>query len=262
VAQFEFNKEAAEQLERIYASRDVLRRRRLVREALGAQRGERVLDVGCGPGFYVAELLEEVGPEGSAVGLDASPDMLAVTRRRTEGHDNVELQEADATSLPVKDADFDRALSVQVMEYVADIPAALGEIRRALRPGGRVVIWDVDWATLSMHSSDPERLDRVLDAWDQHLTHPSLPRVLTTELRAAGFEDVQMEGHVFATNELVPDAYGGAFVPIIQGYVQQAGITEDEATAWADEQRELNERGEFYFAVVQFCFTATKPASG
>jgi ubiquinone/menaquinone biosynthesis C-methylase UbiE len=44
--------------------------------------------------------------------------------------------------------ELDRALSVQVLEYVADIPTALAEMHRALRPGGRVVIWDVDWATV------------------------------------------------------------------------------------------------------------------
>jgi hypothetical protein len=62
MSQLVFDEALAAQLETLYRTRDVLRRRRLVREALQAAPGNRVLDVGCGPGFYVAELLEQVGP--------------------------------------------------------------------------------------------------------------------------------------------------------------------------------------------------------
>jgi Methyltransferase domain len=80
-----FDEELANQLESVYRTRDILRRRRLVREALAAAPGERILDVGCGPGFYVAELLEEVGDAGSVVGADASPQMLAVAGGEPRG---------------------------------------------------------------------------------------------------------------------------------------------------------------------------------
>jgi ubiquinone/menaquinone biosynthesis C-methylase UbiE len=260
MAQLEFDESLVAQLEELYSKRDVLRRRALVREALAAQPGERILDIGCGPGFYVAELLEEVGDEGSVTGVDSSPAMLAVAARRAEGRGNVEFHEAGATSLPVEDASFDRALSVQVMEYVPEIPAALAEIHRVLRPGGRVLIWDVDWATVSWHAVDQERMRRVLKAWDKHLTHPSLPQTLAAQLSAAGFEDVRMDAHPFATIELTPEAYGGALATLLEQYVvEQGGMDEDDAKAWATEQRELGERGEFYFVVVQACFTATTP---
>jgi SAM-dependent methyltransferase len=219
------------------------------------------LDVGCGPGFYVTELLEEVGSEGSVVGVDASADMLAVAAKRAEGHDNVEFLEAEATSLPVANASFERALCVQVLEFVRDVAAALREMHRALRPGGRVVVWDVDWATVSWHAIAEQRARRVLAAWDKHLTHPSAPRVLAAQLREAGFEDVGVDAHPFATTVLTPDAYGGSLVPLLEQYVaEQGGISPEEAKAWADEQRELGERGEFFFTVTQFCFTATRPS--
>jgi arsenite methyltransferase len=259
VSQLEFDRRLVERLERLYATRDVLRRRELVRAALGARPGDRVLDVGCGPGFYVTELLEAVGPEGSVAGLDASADMLAVAAQRAEGHGNVTFHQADATSLPVPDASFERAVCVQVLEYVHDVPAALSQMHRALRPGGRVLIWDVDWATVSWHAIDRQLARRALAAWDKHLTHPSLPRTLAAQLRNAGFQDVRMDAHAFATTELIPDAYGGSLVPLLEQYVaEQGGMAQEEAKAWADEQRELGDRGEFFFTVTQFCFTATR----
>jgi arsenite methyltransferase len=146
---------------------------------------------------------------------------------------------------------------VQVLEYVADVPRALAEMQRALRPGGRVVIWDVDWATVSWHSEDPARMDRVLAAWDEHLADPSLPRTLAASLRTAGFEDVRMDAHAFATAELSQETYGGAALPVIERYVRQQGSP--DVDAWADEQRALGERGQFFFACIQFCFSAVKP---
>jgi arsenite methyltransferase len=261
MAQLVFDESLVEQLEQLYRTRDVRRRRRLVQDALGAQPGERILDVGCGPGFYVAELLDQVGPQGTVVGVDASAQMLAVAARRCEGRPNVAFHEGDATSLPVADGSFDAALCVQVLEYVTRPAVALAEMHRVLKPGGRLVVWDVDWATVSWHSTDPARMARALQAWDEHLADPSLPRTLTRHLRAAGFAGVGVEGHAFATNELSPETYGGASLGLIEQYVAGAGrLGPREAKAWADEQRALGARGEFYFACVQFCFTAERSA--
>ncbi|MGH2713737.1 MAG: methyltransferase domain-containing protein [Thermoleophilaceae bacterium] len=257
MGQLVFDEKVVEQLEVLYRSRDVLRRRKLVYDALGAVPGERIVDVGCGPGFYTRELLDQVDPDGAVAGVDSSPQMLAVAERRCEGRENVTFHEGDATALPVDSESFDRALCVQVLEYVEDAAATLAEMHRALRPGGRVVIWDVDWATVSWHTEDPERMARMLAAWDEHLAHPSLPRTLSGSLRAAGFEDVRMDAHAFATAELTMESYGGAALPVIERYV--AGEGADEVEAWAGEQRELGERGEFYFACMQFCFSATRP---
>jgi arsenite methyltransferase len=252
VTPLEFDQTVADELDVVYRRRDHVRRRELVHDALGAQPGERVLDAGCGPGFYVADLLERVGAEGSVVGVDTSPQMLAMTAKRAPRAD---LREGAVTALPVEDSDFDRALSVQVLEYVDDIPAALSELRRALRPGGRLVIWDVDWATVSWHSRDPDRMRRVLEAWDAHLSDPSLPRTLAASMRAADFADVQMQGHAFTTIELDEESYAGAMRQLLADFVGG-----DEAREWLAEQGELAERGEAYSAVTQLCFTGTRPA--
>src|SRR3954467_2967851 len=115
MSQVSFDEQTGKQLEALYRTGDAVRRRSLVRAALGASPGERILDVGCGPGFYCAELIDEVGPEGKIVGLDSSAQMLELAARRCEDHDTVELHEAQATSLPVGDAEFDGAVCVQVL---------------------------------------------------------------------------------------------------------------------------------------------------
>jgi arsenite methyltransferase len=259
VSQLSFDAATAKALDRAYHKRDMLRRRRHVRDALSAGPGERILDIGCGPGFYVAELLDEVGRTGSIVAVDASPDMLALAGQRCEGRDNAAFREGAANALPVADAEFDAALCVQVMEYVADVPGAVAEIYRVLRPGGRALIWDVDWGTAWWHTNDPDRMRRVLAAWDEHLVHPSLPRRMGAHLRQSGFVDVVVQGHSFATVDYDEDSFGVLMLKMAADFAPGHGVTEDEVAAWKAEQRALAERGEFFFEATQFCFTARKP---
>jgi arsenite methyltransferase len=260
MSRFVFDEHAAQQLEIMYRTRDVVRRRRLVREALAVEDGHRVLDVGCGPGFYAAELLAEVGAGGAVVGVDTSAPMLAAATRRCEGLGDAVFQEGSATLLPVEDRSFDRALCVQVLEHVADVPAALGELHRVLRPGGRAVVWDVDWSTLSWHSAVPERMQRMLRTWGRHLAFPALPQRLAPALRAAGFAEIRVEGHAFVTTELDSETFGGMALQRFDEYLSaRDDVDRGEAQAWADEQRALGARSEYYFAIIQCCFTASRP---
>jgi len=262
VSQLAFDRATAERLEAAYRSRDVVRRRELVYAALDARPGERIVDVGCGPGFFVEELLDRVGPGGAVTGVDRSAEMLAVAAARIEGRPNGSLLEGEAAAVPVADGAFDAAVCVQVLEYVADVDSALAELFRVVRPGGRAVVWDVDWSTVSWHSADPGRMERALAAWDGHLAHPALPRTLSARLGRAGFRDVVARGHAFVSLDLSPDAYIGAVFPLVDSYVREsAAFPAAEAAAWAREQRRLSERGEFFFACIQCCFTAVKPSA-
>jgi arsenite methyltransferase len=259
MAQISFDESMVGRLEELYRKRDLLRRRQLVHEALGAQPGEHVLDAGCGPGFYVSELLEVVGPQGSVTGVDISADMLAVAAKRCEGYPGARFAEGEVTSLPVGDGEFDRALSVQVLEYVPDVDRALHELRRALRPGGRLVVWDVDWSTLSWHSSRSDLTERVVRAWDDHLTHPALPRTLAAQMRAAGFAEVEAVGHAFVAVDFSDETYAVATMGVIEQYVAgHPDVGAEAAAEWVAEQKALGERGELFAACIQFCFTGVR----
>ncbi len=97
-----------------------------------------------------------VGPDGLVCAIDISDSMLALARARTTrpGSAPIELRKAGAERLPYPEASFDVAVSTQVLEYVQDVPGALAEIHRVLRPGGRALLLDTDWDSIMTRRGD------------------------------------------------------------------------------------------------------------
>jgi ubiquinone/menaquinone biosynthesis C-methylase UbiE len=109
----------------------------VVAAAAGIRPGERVLDVACGTGALTLAAAALASPRGSVVGLDLNPAMLAVARGKST---DVEWREAPAEALPFADAAFDAVVSQFGMMFFADRIAALAEMWRVLRPGGRLAV--------------------------------------------------------------------------------------------------------------------------
>lgn len=108
-----------------------------------------VADLGCGTGQMVSLLANNVA---QVIGVDSSPDMLAAAKKRLDAHANIDLREGDLEGLPIEDASCDAALMVLVLTYVSDPAAALAEMLRVVRPGGRAVVVD-----LMLHDRDDFR---------------------------------------------------------------------------------------------------------
>jgi ubiquinone/menaquinone biosynthesis C-methylase UbiE len=100
-----------------------------------------VADVGTGTGFMAAGLARRVR---RVIGIDASPAMLDQARRNLAGLDNVELRVGDGLRLPLDDGTLDAIFANMYLHHIVEPPAAIAEMVRVLKPGGRLVITDAD----------------------------------------------------------------------------------------------------------------------
>ena len=247
-------------LEALYQTRDAERRREAVLDAMQFQPGERVLDIGTGPGFLAAEMAEAVGPGGEIRCIDMSEPMLDMAKNRCAGKPWLSFQSGSATELPYGDATFDAAVSVQVYEYIPDITRALSELYRVIRPGGRAAVVSTDWDAIAWHASDNARMSRVLAAFEEHCAYTALPRTLAPKLRQAGF--VLKEPRILPQFNPVydPDSYSYRIARLISSFVPgRQGVTEQEAHGWLEDLRATGERGEYFFSLNQYLYLVMKP---
>jgi ubiquinone/menaquinone biosynthesis C-methylase UbiE len=119
--------------------------RQRLRSVLEPAAGERILEVGPGTGYYALPVARWLGPNGRLDVLDIQQEMLDHTLRRaaSEGIANIAGEQADAREMPYEDGTFDGAYLVTVLGEIPDQEAALRELRRVVKPGGRTVVGEL-----------------------------------------------------------------------------------------------------------------------
>ncbi len=255
-----FDEKVAKRVEAVYTTLDVVSQRDALLKMLAPRRGERVLDLGSGPGFITLEAGKMVGESGAVFGVDKSAPMLELAKARCESQQHVSFQEGDAESLPFADGHFDAAIVSQVFEYVPEVEAALSEFARVLRPGGRALIMDTDWGSLIWNAQDAARAARILRAWDAHLADPHLPRKLPPLLRHAGFEILAQRILPLLNTDYPADNYSHGMVSVIVPFViAKGGVAKAEAKAWAGDLMAMGERGAYFFSLNRYVFLLRKP---
>lgn len=228
---------------------DMVVRRTSMMDALGLRTGEKVLEFGCGGGFYAYEAAQFVGPKGAVRAIDISEDQVSAARDRCKEFDNVEFQVANILETPFDDQQFDVTYGVQVLEYVSDLDPALAELRRVLRTGGRLAVLATNWSSVVWNSDDRDRMKRVLEVWDGHAPFPNLPAILPERLRANGFQVSQQIPIPIVNSVHSDNSFSRWLAPMVKGYVSHHGqLPVEEVEAWANEFSELEKRGAYWFS--------------
>lgn len=257
----EYDEAEARQEEAIYQTPAMEDRRRLVRERLDLESGETVLSIGCGPGFEPAELAPVVGDEGQVHAIDQSEAMLALADRRCGDRPQVTLTGATATDLPIADETVDAATAVQVYRYLEALEPALEELHRVLGPGGRAVVYDSDFDSLVWHATNRDRTARVLEAFDDACPRPRLGSKLAPHLREAGFLVERVEPNTILETSFDEESFAYRLAQAIADYAAaHEAVDEGEPAAWLEDLRAVDERGETFVSLTQYCYLVRKDA--
>ncbi|WP_031158400.1 methyltransferase domain-containing protein [Streptosporangium roseum] len=212
--------------------------------------GAAAVDVGCGAGRAVGEM---AGRGVKATGVDVSEQMIAVGRRRLPEAD---LRVGDAYELPFRDGELTAYRAEKVYHELGEPARALGEARRVLAPGGRIVLIGQDWDTFVIDSDDPVLTRTIVHARADAVRSPRAARGYRNLLLDAGFDDVTVEVRtgVFTDALMLPMLSGIAHAARSTG-----AVTADRAGRWIEEQSELARIGRLFVAVPLFVAAARRP---
>ncbi|MCC2626897.1 MAG: Methyltransferase type 11 [Thermomicrobiales bacterium] len=150
--------------------------------------GEDVLEVGCGTGEIAMRAKARTGPAGAVAGIDPASEMIAMARQKaSQAGVDIDYRVAAVEALPFLDATFDAVVSSLMLHHLPEDlkPRALAEVRRVLKPGGRLVVVDFKRPT--------SRLERLSPVWLLHRSveaHSSLQK-LPALMTAAGFSTIE-----------------------------------------------------------------------
>jgi ubiquinone/menaquinone biosynthesis C-methylase UbiE len=163
-----------------------------------------VVDAGCGPGLWAPLLARAIGKSGHILGVDISPEALVTAKMRSRGRwyaRQVEYKQGLMEQLPLSLGSADVIFSANVSQYLSDPVATFAAMGRYLKPGGRIVMKDIDFGTMRFSNVDARLQARVFQArerWEQLRVADGFAfedswvgSKLAGYLRAAGFEDVQ-----------------------------------------------------------------------
>jgi arsenite methyltransferase len=237
---------------------DMVGQRAHVMSALQLRPGERVLEVGCGNGLLAVQMVDAVGQQGHVIGVDVSHAMIAMARDAFTDHPNMQFTVGDAACLPIKDASIDVAVTVQCLCFVPDVSAALSELLRVLRPGGRLVILDTDWDTLVWNSSRPELMVTVMDMYKAVYVDARLPRILSRELASSGFKVCARNQFAILNWHLDPDTYSSHQIGFTRS-VAESSVSRAQLDAWAQGIQSAADAGAYFFNLNRYIFCASKP---
>lgn len=250
------------QLNVMYRSEERTMMRMEILQALALREGERVLEIGSGPGLLAQAVGRAVGPDGRVAGIEINSSLAKSSKALCADLPWVEISNGDIRNgLPFPDREFDAVTAASVLQYFTDaeLNAVLVEIHRVLRPLGRVLIHDTEWDTFMRYSRDRKRMKRVLAAWRSVFANPHLFQTLSPKLKNAGFAIQRRDAFPTFLPELHRNTLSYESLDFMVDMVTgRNDITRSEAEAWAEEQKQLAREGAHFSCAIRFLFTAIR----
>jgi ubiquinone/menaquinone biosynthesis C-methylase UbiE len=231
--------------------------RHMMLNLLDPQRGDRILDVGCGTGQDVMALARLVGSEGLVTGVDLSETMIAEAKERSAGSGlPVEWRVGDANQLDFADEAFDSCRAERIFGHVEDPGKSLAEMIRVTRPGGRIVVFQLDSEAFIFNVPDRALNRKVVHAISDSFRNGSIGRQLPAMVRNSGLADPFVIPYTVITP---PTMVMMGLAGILERLQEDGVLTADEVSRWCRQVEEAERDGSFFVASPGFFVGGKKP---
>lgn len=221
--------------------------RRLMIQDLQIQTGSFIVDAGCGPGLWSPLLAEATGNTGRILGIDIAAEALITAQKRsiTAWYRHfTHYKRALLEQIPVQPGEVDFIFSANVSQYLPDPVTTFAAMGRALKPGGRLAIKDIDFGRFRFYGIDPALQERVLQArllWEQVRVQNGFsfedswvgPR-LAGYLQRAGFTDIRVQTYPIVRAAPLPPDYRFYLQGIAQWFICEEArfLSQNDVTCW------------------------------
>ena len=222
--------------------------------------GNKALDIGCGLGDDVISLATTVAPDGCVIGIDSSGLMIQQAQQRHQLSPlPVEFHIADACALPFANETYDVVRTDRTLQHIPTPGSVLAEIKRVLKPGGRVVCSETDWETLSLDVTDRQIYRKIKShIADQIICNGWMGRQLASFLVELQFQDVLPFAHTAVFTDYGFTQQWGVWHRAVQSAQEAGVITPEEAANHLKDVEERAAKGQHLLSLTLMIVVATK----
>ena len=225
--------------------------------------GDRVLDVGCGPGIDVVGMAKLVTKEGLAVGIDYDSEMIVAAKTLAESQgvsDTVEFHTQDVSTLPFDNDYFDSCRSERVFMHLTDPLTTLKQMYRVTKPKGKIVVTDSDWSSLSIdcHSTGTEKKLFQFHR-DKVIASGYTGRSLFRFFRTADVSDIQINIFPLFTTDLDAFSHLVRLQVIEERALEAKAISKEELGRWREQLQQAADDNCFFCSMNIISVSGVKP---
>ena len=224
-------------------------------EAVAAAPGERLLEVGSGSGILCRLLAPHLKPDGCMLGVDISPEMTAEARKYALSKgisDGIAFDTCAAEALPYPNSSFDGAIAARLLLHVSDPDSIIREMTRVVKPGGKILVMDWDFDTVTVDHPDRELTRRLLHWRSDHSGGNNWSgRQLWRRLQVANLQNLSVHPCVTVTH-CEADGLTQSLWRAAQVACEGGAISSAEQEAWVKELKDRIQAGTFFASIVYF----------
>ena len=226
-------------------------------EVTAARPGERLLEVGSGSGVLCRMLAPDLRPAGCMLGLDISALMAVRAREYARSVGGVFFTAGRAENLPFPQASFDGVIAARLFLHAADPDVILGEMKRVVKPGGRLILMDWDFGTTAVDHPNRDLTRRLLQWRNDHKGGNNWSgRQLWRMMQTAGLENLDVQTFVSIAHTEV-DSLTQSLWRAAQAACEGGAITSAEQESWVKELKSRIRDGTFFASIVYFIVSGT-----